>query len=447
VKKIKTIADLTPDSMNANEGTEYGTGMLEDSLRFYGAGRSILVDKNGKIIAGNKTAEMAGQIGIEDVEVVQTDGNKLIVVQRTDLDMDIDVRARALGIADNRTGETNLAWNSDALKQLAESGVCLEKFWSKEALQELVGSENGNQDPEPQINKAAELQEKWGTQLGDLWEIESKSVPGKSHRIICGDCTDKAVVERVMGGEKANFVFTDPPYGIGYQYSGYEDKREGYYDFMKQVFWTLNGILDDDSAMYVKQYTHNLFDFYQVIPKNWNFKNLIVWKNNSQAHPEGNFDNAFEVIYEFDCGQDDDLPAMTFWQKGKPYFDAKAEKRMVVWDGHHRMPQAIRRGKMWNIWDDIPPLPGGCMKSKESLSDGGEKLHSCQMPAGLPMRAMNFSSKEGSLCFDPFLGSGTTAVAAENLGRLGRGCEISPAYTAVSLQRLADMSLEIRKVE
>jgi len=125
--------------MNANEGTEYGTGMLEDSLRFYGAGRSILVDKNGKIIAGNKTAEMAGQIGIEDVEVVQTDGNKLIVVQRTDLDMDIDVRARALGIADNRTGETNLAWNPDALKQLAESGVCLEKFWSKEALQELVG--------------------------------------------------------------------------------------------------------------------------------------------------------------------------------------------------------------------------------------------------------------------------------------------------------------------
>jgi len=138
-KQIKTIADLTFDNLNANVGTEYGTGMLEDSLRTYGAGRSILADKNGKIIAGNKTAEMAGQIGIEDVEVVQVDGNRLVVVQRTDLDMDKDIRARELGIVDNRSGEVNLGWNPDALKQLAEAGVSLEKFWSKESLQELVG--------------------------------------------------------------------------------------------------------------------------------------------------------------------------------------------------------------------------------------------------------------------------------------------------------------------
>ena len=61
--------------------------MLENSLRKYGAGRSILTDKNGRIIAGNKTFEMAGQIGFEDVDVIKSDGTKLIAVQRTDLDL------------------------------------------------------------------------------------------------------------------------------------------------------------------------------------------------------------------------------------------------------------------------------------------------------------------------------------------------------------------------
>src|SRR5689334_3265124 len=98
---IKKLADLTPDDKNANRGTERGAALLENSLREYGAGRSILVDSKGKIIAGNKTVEQAGQIGLEDVIVVQTDGTKLVAVQRTDLDLDKDPRAKALAIADN----------------------------------------------------------------------------------------------------------------------------------------------------------------------------------------------------------------------------------------------------------------------------------------------------------------------------------------------------------
>lgn len=67
--------------------------MIENSLRNFGAGRSILLDQNGKIIAGNKTVENAGAIGLEDVLVVQTDRNKLVAVQRMDLDLDRDERA------------------------------------------------------------------------------------------------------------------------------------------------------------------------------------------------------------------------------------------------------------------------------------------------------------------------------------------------------------------
>ena len=83
----KKLSDLVPDRRNANKGTPRGNQMIEDSLRQYGAGRSILLDKHGAIIAGNKTAENCGAIGMEDVLVVRTDGTRLVAVQRTDLDL------------------------------------------------------------------------------------------------------------------------------------------------------------------------------------------------------------------------------------------------------------------------------------------------------------------------------------------------------------------------
>ena len=101
-KKIDTLADLTPDGENFNRHTEFGQKLLEDSLRKFGAGRSILVDKDGNIIAGNSTTETAAAIGMEDVIVVPTDGKKLVVVQRTDLSLD-SPEGRELALADNMT--------------------------------------------------------------------------------------------------------------------------------------------------------------------------------------------------------------------------------------------------------------------------------------------------------------------------------------------------------
>ena len=76
MKEIKKVSDLTPDTHNANRGTERGMAMLENSLREFGAGRSILIDREGRVIGGNKTLEKAAEIGLEDVVVVQTDGTK-----------------------------------------------------------------------------------------------------------------------------------------------------------------------------------------------------------------------------------------------------------------------------------------------------------------------------------------------------------------------------------
>ena len=82
------IDKLIPDNINANKGTEYGQHLVESSLRQFGAGRSILLDKNNRIIAGNKTIENAAAIGLENVIVIETTGDQIVAVKRTDVDLD-----------------------------------------------------------------------------------------------------------------------------------------------------------------------------------------------------------------------------------------------------------------------------------------------------------------------------------------------------------------------
>jgi hypothetical protein len=111
--------------------------MLEDSLRSYGAGRSLLVDRHGVVIAGNKTLEAAASIGLEDIQVVQTDGRTLVVVQRTDLDLATDSCAKALAIADNRTAQVSLDWDGQVIASLIEDGVDLSGLFSSQELEGL----------------------------------------------------------------------------------------------------------------------------------------------------------------------------------------------------------------------------------------------------------------------------------------------------------------------
>ncbi len=135
MKKIK-LAELTPDNLNANKGTQRGLGQLEKSLQNYGAGRSITVDKNGRIISGNKTTLAAASVGIEDAILVESDGNAVIVHKRTDIDIDTPM-GRGLAIADNRVAELNLDWDLDALEELADQGVELLDHWTEDELKEF----------------------------------------------------------------------------------------------------------------------------------------------------------------------------------------------------------------------------------------------------------------------------------------------------------------------
>lgn len=130
------LTDFTPDPNNLNQGTERGNYALERSLRDYGFARPVVADKDGVIIAGNHAYQKAGEIGLKNVRVIETDGTEIIVHKRTDLDAST-ARGRMVALADNRTTEINLAWDSQEFKSLLADTEEIKNYFAETELNEL----------------------------------------------------------------------------------------------------------------------------------------------------------------------------------------------------------------------------------------------------------------------------------------------------------------------
>lgn len=394
------IGELTPDQHNANKGTERGDGMLEESLRRYGAGRSILLDKHGRIIAGNKTANKAGEIGLEDVLVVETDGTQLVAVQRTDLDLD-DPEARALAFADNRIAEVDLAWDAAAIAAALNDGVNLDALWKPdeiadmlEALQEEL--ETNNDDPPIPPNVATRAH------VGEIWALGD-------HKLAVGDCRDFALVERLFDGKRCRLVWTDPPYGVDYSdkerllwKSGHrttlhteiandalteEQTEELCCDGLKAALaHALPGV-----ALYVASPSGPLLKhFIAAIDRSgFTFKHLLVWVKNHFAMGRSDYH------YRHEC-------VLYGWRED---------------GGHYFTPS---RGEDSVFEYDKPSV------SVE---------HPTMKPIGLVQEQVVNSTRTGDIVFDPFCGSGTTLLACERTKRVGLGIELMPHYADVILAR------------
>ena len=409
---IKHLKDLTPDPRNARKHNPRNVGMIETALQTVGAARSIVVDENGVVLAGNATIEAAAAVGIERVQVVDADGETIIAVRRKGLTPEQKTK---LALFDNRTAEL-AEWDVSEVLATLEAGVNLDALWRPDELEALVAAASvptaAGEDKGAQVDRAAELQAQWGTALGQVWELGE-------HRLAVGDCTDRAVVEAVMRGEKAHMVWTDPPYGVAV---GDKNKFLNSIARSNRVEKNLvNDTLDEaglaallaaafDNAMAVSPAgaawyvaapavpLHLLFG--QALKDRGIWRQIIHWvKNNATFAPLG-------VDYHWQ-----EEPIFYGWVPGAA----------------HRFFGGRTQTTVWEI--DRPT------KSPE---------HPTMKPVELVERAINNSSLPGEVVFDPFCGSGTTLVACEKLRRKCRAIEIDEGYAAVILQRLADMGLEPR---
>lgn len=113
------MSELIPDDKNMNRHTPYGMSLIEKSIRENGLGRSILVDKDNRIIGGNGVVETAAAVGMENTIVVETTGDKLVVVKRTDVSLD-SKQGRSMAMADNATAAADLDWDAEAVQEVVD---------------------------------------------------------------------------------------------------------------------------------------------------------------------------------------------------------------------------------------------------------------------------------------------------------------------------------------
>jgi DNA modification methylase len=196
---VTSIKDLKSDHKNARKRTDRSAALIAESLKRYGAARSIVIDEDGRILAGNGTVEGAKAAGINKLRVIEAEGDELIAVRRAGLTEDEKV---GLALADNRSSDLS-DWDHEMLRQLSEEHDLTPWFEDDELLAEVLEPEQGLTD----ADDVPEAPEDPITKPGDLWILGN-------HRLLCGDSTNPQHVERLMDGKKADMVFTDPPYGM-----------------------------------------------------------------------------------------------------------------------------------------------------------------------------------------------------------------------------------------
>jgi len=374
---LTSITSLKSDHKNARRRTDRSSDLIKESLQRYGAARSIVIDEDNRILAGNGTIDGAKAAGIKNVRIIETDGDEIIAVKRTGLSEEQKV---GLALADNRTADLS-EWDQEMLHQLSEEHD-ISPWFDQDDLNEILNvteldPEEGNTDPDD----VPEAPEDPTTKPGDLWILGN-------HRLLCGDSTNPQHVERLMDGKKADMVFTDPPYGIdiGNQSQG---KGGG---VAKKISYGINE--------WDKEIPHEAINIALL-----SSDACVLWGANYYA---------------------DKLPPSSCWiawdkDNGETDF-ADIE---LAWTS---LPKAARLFK-WK-WAGMLQQD---MKNKE------KRVHPTQKPVALAEWTFDKFSA-GKIVLDLFGGSGSTLIACEKTSRHCRMMELDPAYCDVIVKRWEDFT-------
>jgi DNA modification methylase len=389
--EIWPIENLIPYARNPRHIPQIAVNKVAASIREFGFRQPIVVDHKGVIIVGHVRLLAAQQLELTNVPVhVATE---LTVAQ-----------VNAYRLADNRTNE-EATWDMEALAlelaslKLDEFDLDLTGFNLDEIDELLAEKTEGLTDDDA----APALPEFAFTEPGDLWILGN-------HRLLCGDSTSIHQVERLMAGEKADLVFTDPPYNVDYE--GYTEEKlkiqgdkmtpEQFQEFLESVFSSYIWALKPGGSMYVCHPSSWQREFQGALElSDFEVRCQIIWAKNTFAWGFGRYKFQHEpIFYCHRKGQSD------------PWYGDKSQS---------------------TLWQEKKPA--------------ANRLHPTMKPVELIERALVNSSKAGDLVLDLFGGSGSTMIACEKMGRSSRLMELDPRYCDVIVKRWQDFTGKIAHLE
>lgn len=385
--KTMKVSDLAPSARNARKHSPGQIDKIASSIKEFRFINPVVVDKDGGIIAGHGRVLAAKKLGMESVPVVLAD--HLTEKQR-----------RAYMLADNRLAEL-AEWDMDMLKvELEEIGkdfdldtIGFDDAWMTKAHMKGLTDEDEVPEP-PKVPKS---------KPGDLWLLGD-------HRMMCGDSTSADDVKALLDGEKPHLMVTDPPYGVEYDANWRGEAKKSNGSPLSTGNNRAKGkVKNDDRSDWSEAWALFPGDVAYV----WHADLHARLVQNSLEN--SGFKLRAQIIWAKNClviGRGD------YHSKHEPCFYAVRKGKKGHWNGSR---------KETTVWDIDKP-----QKS--------ETGHSTQKPVECMRRPIVNNSNPGDLIYDPFLGSGTTLIAAETEGRTCYGMELHPAYVDVIVKRWQDFS-------
>ena len=443
-EQVVDIDSLRQDTHNFNRGTEEGQQLMERSFKELGAGRSILLDREGNIIAGNKSQEAARKAGIKRVRIVETTGDELVAVKRTDIDID-SAEGRRMALLDNLTTQVNLAWDPQEIEAVSTEIDGFDPtdygFDPSQLISDPTADPNeADKVTEDNFDPDAERYEPV-TQPGDIWLLGE-------HRLMCGDSTKPEDVQRLMQGEKADLWLTDPPYNVNlsdkvehlneymkdigeYKLGGIDkpienDNRsdEDFVKFLITTFAIARDHLKAGGAYYVwTAQGHNQLQFAHALDSvGLIFKQQIIW-------------NKKEAVLGRQDYQWKHEPCFYGWKEGAAhYFTPSRCQKTVIEDEAEIDIDKMKKDELKKLLKELLERP----HEETVITEGNlqrNHLHPTMKPVRLFGRLIANSSRHGNIILDTFGGSGTTIIASEQLGRKARLMELDPHYCDVIIAR------------
>jgi DNA modification methylase len=472
--KIETlqIKDLTPDPANARQHDEKNLKAIQGSLNQFGQRKPIVITEAGVIVAGNGTVEAAKRLGWLEIQAVRVPSDW--TAEQT----------KAFALADNRTAEL-AAWSPEVLAaqlvELEAAGFEIEEFgFEKIEVAEEVRPIVEDEIPELAPKRVA---------LGDVWQLGE-------HRVMCGDSTKEQDVKKLMNGKTVQLLHADPPYGMGKEGDGVQNDnlyKQKLDKFQMDWFKASRNSLDDNAGVYIWGNPEDLWRLWysgglkDVEPLT--FRNEIVWSKPSGIGQRSELMRCFPINTErclfFMLGEQGfNTNSDNYWEGWEPlrsYLDSETQKMGWAKKDLNRitnsqMGQHYVTTSQWCFptrekYELIQREANGrgFLKEHDQLKQEHDQLkqefyatrsyfdnahdnmnevwelnrvqgeerhgHATPKPIELMARVMKSSLPKGGLCYEPFAGSGSTLIAAEQTGRVCYTMELTPEYCDVILQR------------
>lgn len=495
-RRIEAISDLTPDPRNARKHTPRNIETVVHALQEVGAARSIVIDEEGVVLAGNATITAAAEAGITKVRVVEANGSEIIAVRRAGLTPD---QKKRLALFDNRAAEF-AEWDADVLAAFQAEGLDLDGIFSQKEMVAFLASAG----PREGLTEPDAIPERRPTavRLGDVFEL------GR-HVLVCGDTTHAETIRRAVGERAVALLHADPPYGMGKEADGiandnlYGPKLD---EFQLRWWQAWRSFLADNGSAYIWGNAPDLWRLWYVAGlravDDLLVRNEIVWdkgsgfgmsSDNGHSYPPaterclflmrgqqflGNQNKAdywggYEPLRSWLEAERDragwvnrDVNRLTGTQMAGHWF-SQSQFEPISRKHYEVLRQAADGRAFVESYDDLFGRLFGHVRdggnahrrdlaeqlraqrtyfdnTHEAMTDvwqyprviGEERFgHATPKPVAMVARALKSSAPEGGVVGVPFAGTGPEFIAGEQLGRVCVGVELEPAYCQIIIDR------------